>query len=272
MSDQFENLLQENRRFAPSPEFQAEALVRDESLYEWAARDREGFWAAQAERLDWFAKWHTVLEWQPPHAKWFLGGKLNAAYNCLDRHVKTWKRTKAAIIWEGEPGEERVLTYQDLHREVSKFANVLKGQGVKKGDRVTIYMPMIPEAAVAMLACARIGAVHSVVFGGFSADSLRDRINDCGAKVVVTADGGYRRGNIIAMKSITNQAVAQCPTIESVIVVKRIGHESLVEHGWDGSRDHWYHTLMRNAADKCEAEVMDAEDPLYVLYTSGSTG
>jgi acetyl-CoA synthetase len=272
MSDQFENLLHEERQFAPSEAFRQQANVADESLYEWAARDREGFWAAQAERLHWFRKWDTVLEWKPPFAKWFLGGKLNAAYNCTDRHVATWRRTKAAIIWEGEPGEERVLTYQDLHRQVAKFANVLKQQGVRRGDRVTIYMPMIPEAAVAMLACARIGAVHSVVFGGFSAESLRDRINDCGAKVVVTADGGYRRGNIIPMKAITNQAVAECPTIEKVLVVKRIGHESLVEHGWVNGRDQWYHTLMRNAADRCPAEEMDAEDPLYILYTSGSTG
>jgi acetyl-CoA synthetase len=269
---QFEALLNEGRRFEPSAEFRAQANVSDESLYEWAARDREGFWAAMAERLTWFKKWDKVLEWNPPHAQWFVGGKLNVAYNCLDRHLDSWRRTKAAIIWEGEPGEERVLTYQDLHRETCKFANVLREQGVQKGDRVTIYMPMIPEAAVAMLACARIGAVHSVVFGGFSAESLRDRINDCGAKVVVTADGGYRRGNIIPMKSITNQAIAECPTIEKVVVVKRIGHESLVEHGWVGGRDLWYHTLMRNVAPTCQVAEMDAEDPLYVLYTSGSTG
>ncbi|HYF78391.1 MAG TPA: acetate--CoA ligase [Symbiobacteriaceae bacterium] len=269
---QFEALLQEGRVFPPSPAFTGQAHVKDESLYEAAKADRLGFWAAQAEQLDWFEKWHTVLEWNPPFAKWFVGGKLNVAHNCLDRHVKTWRRTKAAIIWEGEPGEERVLTYGDLHREVMRFANVLKNKGVAKGDRVTIYMPMIPEAAIAMLACARIGAIHSVVFGGFSADSLRDRINDCGAKLVITADGGYRRGNIIQMKSITNQAVEQCPTVEKVIVVKRIGHESLVEHGWVEGRDVWYHTVMRNAAATCPAEVMDAEDPLYVLYTSGSTG
>jgi acetyl-CoA synthetase len=269
---QFEALLNEGRRFEPTAEFRAQANAGDESLYEWAARDREGFWAAMAERLTWFKKWEKVLEWNPPHAQWFLGGKLNVAYNCLDRHLSSWRRTKAAIIWEGEPGEERVLTYQDLHREVCKFANVLREQGVGKGDRVTIYMPMIPEAAVAMLACARIGAVHSVVFGGFSAESLRDRINDCGAKVVVTADGGYRRGNIVAMKKITNQAIDDCPTVERVIVVKRIGHESLVEHGWVNNRDVWYHTLMRNAAPVAPAEEMDAEDPLYVLYTSGSTG
>jgi len=269
---QFEALLQEGRVFPPPASFAEQAGVNNESLYEAAKADRLGFWASQAEQLDWFEKWHTVLEWNPPFAKWFLGGKLNVAHNCLDRHVATWRRTKAAIIWEGEPGEERVLTYGDLHREVMKFANVMKNKGVKKGDRVTIYMPMIPEAAVAMLACARIGAIHSVVFGGFSADSLRDRINDCGAKLVITADGGYRRGNIVQMKAITNQAIEQCPTVEKVIVVKRIGHESLVEHGWVEGRDVWYHTVMRNAAYTCPAEVMDAEDPLYILYTSGSTG
>ncbi len=269
---QFEALLQESRVFQPDPGFAAQAHVKDATLHEWAERDREGFWAAQAEQLHWFKKWDAVLEWNPPFAKWFVGGKLNVAYNCIDRHCDTWRRTKAAIIWEGEPGEERVLTYLDLQREVSRFANVLKGQGVKRGDRVTLYMPMIPEAAIAMLACARIGAPHSVVFGGFSSESLRDRINDCGAKLVITADGGWRRGNIIPMKQITNQAIKDCPTVERVIVVKRVGHESLVEHGWETGRDLWYHTLMRNASSVCPCEEMDAEDPLYILYTSGSTG
>ncbi len=269
---QFEALLQEGRMFHPSAAFREQANVADESLYEWAARDREGFWAAMAEDLTWFKKWEKVLEWNPPFAKWFVGGKLNVAYNCLDRHLDSWRRTKAAIIWEGEPGEERVLTYLDLHREVSKFANVLRGQGVRKGDRVMIYMPMIPEAAVAMLACARIGAVHSVVFGGFSADSLRDRINDCGARMVVTVDGGYRRGAIVPMKQITNQAIAGAPSIEKVIVIKRVGQESLVQDGWVEGRDLWYHSLMQDASPVCPAEEMDAEDPLYILYTSGSTG
>jgi acetyl-CoA synthetase len=269
---QFEALLNETRVFPPAPAFTAQANLSDSSLHDEAARDREAFWAAQAEQLHWFRKWDQVLDWQPPFAKWFVGGKLNVAYNCIDRHVDTWRRTKAAIIWEGEPGDERVLTYLDLQREVSRFANVLKAQGVQRGDRVTLYMPMIPEAAIAMLACARIGAPHSVVFGGFSAESLRDRINDCGAKLVITADGGWRRGNIIPMKQITNQAIADCPTVETVIVVKRIGHESLVEHGWQQGRDLWYHTLIRGASVNCPCEEMDAEDPLYILYTSGSTG
>jgi len=269
---QFEALLSETRGFPPSPAFTAQANAKDDSLYAHAARDREGFWAAQAQQLDWFKPWDQILEWKPPFAKWFLGGKLNVAHNCIDRHVKTWRRTKAAIIWEGEPGEERVLTYQDLLRETSKCANMLKGLGVQKGDRVTLYMPMIPEAAIAMLACARIGAPHSVVFGGFSAESLRDRINDCQSKFVITADGGWRRGNIVPMKQITNEAVAQCPTIQKVVVVKRIGHETLVEHGWKEGRDHWYHTLIRNASFICPCEEMDSEDPLFILYTSGSTG
>ncbi|MBP2018785.1 acetyl-CoA synthetase [Symbiobacterium terraclitae] len=269
---QFEALLQEDRRFAPPPAFAAAANVSDNSLYEQAARDREGFWAAQAERLHWFKRWDRVLEWNPPFAQWFVGGKLNVAYNCLDRHLETPTRTKAAIIWEGEPGEERVLTYLDLHREVCRFANVLRQMGVGKGDRVTIYLPMIPEAAVAMLACTRIGAIHSVVFGGFSAESLRDRINDSRSKVVITADGGWRRGNIIRMKQIVNEAIVDCPSVEKVVVVKRIGHESLVEHGWHPGRDAWYHTLMRNAPLTCPVEEMDAEDPLFILYTSGSTG
>ena len=269
---QFEALLHEDRLFPPSSAFAARANLSDNSLYEAAARDREGFWASQAEQLHWFKKWDRVLDWNPPFAQWFVGGKLNVSYNCIDRHLSTFRRTKAAIIWEGEPGEERVLTYQDLHREVCRFGTVLKSMGVQKGDRVTLYMPMIPEAAIAMLACTRIGAVHSIVFGGFSAEALRDRINDSASKVVITADGGWRRGNIIRMKSIVNDAIVDCPSVEKVVVVKRIGHESLVEHGWHPGRDLWYHTLMRNAAPNCQVEEMDAEDPLYILYTSGSTG
>ncbi len=269
---QFEALLKEDRTFPPPAAFVEQANLKDNRLHEMAARDREGFWAAMAGELHWFKKWDKVLEWEPPFAKWFVGGKLNVAYNCIDRHVQTWRRTKAAIIWEGEPGEERVLTYQDLQREVCRFANVLKQLGVSKGDRVTLYMPMIPEAAIAMLACARIGAPHSVVFGGFSAEALRDRINDSQSKVVITADGGWRRGNIIPMKQITNEAITSCPSVKHVVVVKRIGHESLVEHGWQHGRDVWWHTMMRNSSAVCEAEEMDAEDPLFILYTSGSTG
>ncbi|MFZ5814633.1 MAG: acetate--CoA ligase [Bacillota bacterium] len=269
---QFEALLHEDRIFPPSAAFREQAHVSDNRLHEMAAKDRLGFWASQAEQLHWFKKWDTVLEWNPPFAQWFVGGKLNVSYNCIDRHLETYRRTKAAIIWEGEPGDERVMTYLDLHREVCRFGQVLKQMGVSKGDRVTLYMPMIPEAAVAMLACTRIGAVHSIVFGGFSAEALRDRINDSQSKVVITADGGWRRGNIIRMKQIVNEAIVDCPSVEKVIVVKRIGHESLVEHGWHYGRDIWYHTIMRNAAPVCDATEMDAEDPLFILYTSGSTG
>ncbi|BDG62086.1 acetate--CoA ligase [Caldinitratiruptor microaerophilus] len=265
-------LLQENRLFPPPPDFAERAHVKDMSLHEWARKDRLGFWAAMAERLHWFKKWDTVLEWEPPFYKWFVGGKLNASYNCIDRHLTSWRRNKAAIIWEGEPGDERVLTYQDLHREVSKAANMLKSLGVRRGDRVTIYLPMIPELPIAMLACARIGAIHSVVFGGFSAESLAGRINDAQAKIVITADGGWRRGNVVPLKQNTDEALKSCPSVEKVIVVKRIGHESLVHHNWVEGRDLWWHTLMRNQPDTCPVEEMDAEDPLYILYTSGSTG
>jgi len=266
-----EALLHEERRFPPSEAFKAQASGT-EALYAEAKEDRLAFWAKQAEHLNWYRKWDEVLEWTPPHARWFTGGRLNASFNCVDRHTVTWRRNKAAIIWEGEPGETRTMTYQELQREVCRFASVLRNLGVHKGDRVTIYLPMIPEAAVAMLACARLGAIHSVVFGGFSADSLRDRTNDCGAKVIITADGGYRRGNIVQLKSIANEALDGCPTVEKVVVVKRIGHESLVEHGWKDGRDLWYHTLMRNASSCVEPAEMDAEDPLFILYTSGSTG
>jgi acetyl-CoA synthetase len=270
MSTNFEALLKEERRFPASPAFAAQANATEE-LYRRAGEDRLAFWAEQAERLHWFRKWEKVLEWNPPFAKWFLGGKLNVSYNCLDRHLAGWRRTKAAIVWEGEPGETRTLTYLELHREVCRFANVLKGLGVRKGDRVTIYMPMVPEAAIAMLACTRVGAPHSVVFGGFSADSLRDRIQDCDAKVVVTADGGWRRGGVVPLKETTDTAVADCPSVEKVVVLKRVGQEHLVK-GWTEGRDFWWHDLMKEASAVCEAEVMDAEDPLYILYTSGSTG
>ena len=266
-----EALLQEQRVFPPSETFVRQANINDPSIYEEAARDYEAFLAKWAgELIDWYEKWHTVLEWNPPYAKWFVGGKLNACYNCVDRHVKTWRRNKAAIIWEGEPGEERVLTYGDLHREVQKFANGLKSLGVRKGDRVCIYMPMVPEALIAMLACARIGAPHSVVFGGFSAESLADRINDAQAKVLVTADGGWRRGAIVPLKRNADEALRNCPTIQKVVVFQRIGGDYTVP--MQEGRDLWWHELMANAPLTCEPEPMDSEDLLYLLYTSGSTG
>ncbi|MGC4085850.1 MAG: AMP-binding protein [Vicinamibacterales bacterium] len=256
--------------FPPSESFRAQALVRDDSIYAEADNDPEAFWAKFAGELEWSTPWTTVLDWQPPHAKWFLGGKINASVNCVDRHVRTARRNKAAIIWEGEPGDRRTLTYHDLYRDVSQFANVLKSLGVAKGDRVALYMPLIPELAIAMLACARIGAVHSVVFGGFSSESLRDRINDAQAKVLVTADGGYRRGQIVPLKQMADEALQDTPSITSVVIVQR-GDRSMPVHVKEG-RDHWYHRLMQDAPVKCDPEPMDAEDMLYILYTSGTTG
>ena len=245
--------------------------MRDEAIYEEAARDPEAFWAKFAAELEWSTPWTQVLDWQPPHAKWFVGGKLNASVNCVDRHVRGPRRNKAAIIWEGEPGDRRTLTYHDLYREVSQFANVLKSLGVTKGDRVALYLPLIPELTIAMLACARIGAVHSVVFGGFSAESLRDRINDSLCKVLVTADGGYRRGQIVPLKQMADEALEGTPSIESVVIVQRGEQAMKMVHVKEG-RDHWYHRLMQDASAKCEPEPMDAEDMLYILYTSGTTG
>ncbi len=268
---EFSDLLREDRTFPPSDAFRAQALVRDEAIYEEAARDPEAFWAKCAAELEWSTPWTQVLDWQPPHAKWFVGGKLNASVNCVDRHVRGPRRNKAAIIWEGEPGDRRTLTYQDLYREVSQFANVLKSLGVTKGDRVALYLPLIPELAIAMLACARIGAVHSVVFGGFSAESLRDRINDSQCKVLVTADGGYRRGQIVPLKQMADEALEGTPSIESVVIVQRGDQAMKMVHVKEG-RDHWYHRLMQDASAKCEPEPMDAEDMLYILYTSGTTG
>ena len=268
MSNEIDALLQENREFPPPEEFRRNANVSDPAVWAEAAKDREAFWAEWAEKLDWRTKWDRVLEWKPPYAKWFDGGTLNASYNCLDRHLEK-RGEKTALIWEGEPGETRRFTYRELHREVSKFANALKGLGVTEGDRVAIYMPLIPEAVVAMLACARIGAVHSVVFGGFSADALKDRIQDATAKLVITATSGYRRGTIVPLKTTTDTAVAQCPSIEHVVVVRRRDEDDVVMH--DG-RDVWYHEVMSGAADECEPEWVDSEHMLYVLYTSGSTG
>jgi acetyl-CoA synthetase len=264
-----EALAFENRTFPPSEAFKTEALVVSTYLYDEAARDDEAFWARQAADLvDWSQEWHTILDWQLPYSKWFIGGQLNVAANCLDRHVAGGRGDQVAIHWEGEPGDSRSITYADLLDEVSKFANVLQSLGIAKGDRVNIYLPMIPEAAVAMLACARIGAPHSVVFGGFSAQSLSDRINDAEAKLLITADGGYRRGEVFPLKPAADEAVATTSTIEHVVVVKRGGNAVTMVDG----RDHWYHDLMADASGDCPAEPMDSEDLLFLLYTSGTTG
>ena len=264
-----DDLLLENRKFPPPADFQARSLVAGTHLYDEAARDDEGFWARQAaELLHWDAEWHTICEWNLPYSKWFVGGRLNVSYNCLDRHVEAGRGDKVAIHWEGEPGDTRTITYADLLDEVKKFANVLKGLGVQRGDRINIYLPMIPEAAVAMLACARIGAAHSVVFGGFSSQALADRINDAEAKVLITADGGYRRGAVFPLKSAADEALANTPSIEHVVVVKRGGNAVDMKAG----RDHWYHDLMSTASDDCSAEPMDSEQLLFLLYTSGTTG
>ena len=267
-------LLQETRKFTPTAEFSRAANVPTRDVYDRAARDPEAFWAQQARELEWSTPFTKVLEWNAPWAKWFLGGKLNASVNCLDRHLRGPRRNKAALIWEGEPGDTRTFTYWDLHREVCKFGNVLRRLGVNRGDRVAIYLPMIPEAAIAMLACARIGAPHSVVFGGFSAESLRDRINDAQAKVLITADGGYRRGQIVPLKRNADKALEETPSIEHVVVVQRRpggpGDESAAS--MLAKRDHWWHELMRDVDADCAPEEMDAEDVLYILYTSGTTG
>jgi len=264
-------LLNEQRVFEPSADWRANAIANDPSVYERAAADPEAFWAGFAAELEWTRPWTQVLDWQPPHAKWFVGGQLNASVNCLDRHVRTSRRNTAALIWEGEPGDRRTLTYWDLYRQVCQCANVLKSLGVTKGDRVAIYLPLIPELAIAMLACARIGAVHSVVFGGFSAEALRDRINDAQASLLITADGGYRRGHIVPLKQTADEALQDTPSIRNVLLVRRHAGDMYPVHVKEG-RDHWYHRLMQDASADCPPEPMDAEDMLYILYTSGTTG
>ena len=264
-----EALLREDRKFPPPPDFAKEAIANDPGIYDRAAKDPEGFWAGMAKELHWFKPWDKVLQWDPPFAQWFVGGKLNVSYNCLDRHLDGPRRNKAALIWEGEPGDWKVYTYWDLHREVCRFANALKSLGVAKGDRITIYLPMIPELPIAMLACARIGAPHSVIFGGFSAESIRGRINDCESKLIITADGGYRRGNVVPLKHNVDEALEGTPTIEKVVVVRRSGTaDDLMQTG----RDVWWHDVVKDQPTKCDAEPMDSEDMLFLLYTSGTTG
>jgi acetyl-CoA synthetase len=266
------SVLKETRTFPPPPQFAAQAHVKSlaeyDKLWKHAADDPSGFWAEQAASLAWFRKWDKVLEWNEPFAKWFVGGKLNASYNCIDRHLDGPRKNKAAIIWEGEPGDTRVLRYQDLHREVCKFSSALKKLGIKPGDRVTIYMPMIPEAVVAMLGCARIGATHSVIFGGFSAEAVADRNNDAKARVVITADGSWRRGKIVPLKQNVDAALDKSPTVEKCIVFNRCNQQVNMKAG----RDLWWHELMADASAVCPAEPFDSEHPLYILYTSGSTG
>jgi acetyl-CoA synthetase len=266
------SILTEKRVFPPSESFSRAAHISDpieyESLVSRAHSDPLGFWSDQAAKLDWFKPWETVLKWEEPHAKWFEEGLINASHNCLDRHLETTRKNKAALIWEGETGEIRTLTYLQLHREVCRFANVLKTLGVTKGDRVGIYMPLIPELTIAVLACARIGATHTVVFGGFSAEALRDRMNDCLCRIVVTADGGFRRGTELNLKSVVDEALVESPSIENVVVVRRTGSPVEMEPG----RDHWWHEIIEAVDDSCPAEALESEHPLFILYTSGTTG
>ena len=272
MSDRAEevisNLLHEHRHFEPPADLAASANLRADA-YERASADRLGFWAEQAERLTWAQRWDEVLDWSnPPFAKWYVGGRLNAAYNCVDRHVEAGNGDRVAFHWVGEPGDTRTITYADLKGQVCKAANALTELGVKTGDRVAIYMPMIPETVVAMLACARIGAPHTVVFGGFSAEALADRIQDCGVRFVITADGGYRRGAPSALKPAVDEAAGRSPDVRTVLVVRRTGQDV----DWDDSRDVWWHDVVDRQSADHEPEAFDAEHPLYVMYTSGSTG
>ena len=271
-TSRLETVLKEGRRFAPPDDFRKRARIGSleeyEREYRRSVEDPETFWAEVARELHWFTPWNEVLEWRPPHAKWFLGGKTNLAWNCLDRHLGTERQNKAALIWEGEPGDVRTLTYGQLHREVARFATVLTKLGVKAGDRVGVYMPVVPELAVALLACARIGAVHSVVFGGFSAQAIVDRMNDAGAKVNVTADGGWRRGKVVPLKATVDEALPQCPTVERVVVYKRTGDKVAMTPG----RDLWWDELMAATRELLPAAELDSEHPLFILYTSGTTG
>ena len=267
-----DSTLDEQRSFDPPAEFSQKAKIKSlaeyEALYKESVEQPDKFWARAAEELHWFKKWDKVLEWEPPWAKWFVGGQINLSYNCLDRHVQTARKNKAALIWESEPGEVRTYTYQQLWKEVQKFANVLKNLGVRKGDRVAVYMGMTPELPIAMLACARIGAPHSIVFGGFSANALVDRIHDSQAVAVITQDGSYRRGAEVKLFPAVEEALKSCPSVKHVVIYKRTG---TAIHTTEG-RDHWWHELMAKASDDCPAEPLDAEHPLYILYTSGTTG
>jgi len=263
-----ENLLREGRTFPPPEDFAARATITDEAVYQQAEDDWQGWWVSHAERLRWLRPWDTVLEWDPPHARWFTGGQLNVSDNCLDRHVDDGHGDQVAYHWEGEDGSRRTLTYRDLLEETCRFANALKSLGVGKGDRVAIYLPMIPELPIAMLACARIGAIHSVVFAGFSAQSLVDRIDDADAQVVITADGAYRKGNVIPLKANADTAMADTHRVRTCVVVRRTGEDVVLRD----RRDHWYHDVVEGQPTECPPEPMDAEDVLYILYTSGTTG
>ncbi|MBI3598163.1 MAG: AMP-binding protein, partial [Nitrospirae bacterium] len=271
-SESITSVLKEKRVFKPKKEFTRDAIIKSRAAYQRlcnkAEKDPEGFWGNLARELVWAKPWKKILEWKLPYAKWFVGGKINVSYNCLDRHLATFRKNKAALIWEGEPGDSRTLTFQDLHREVCKFGNVLKNLGVAKGDRVAIYLPMIPELPIAMLACARIGAIHSVIFGGFSALAVRDRVNDAGAVLVITADGGFRKGAVVTLKEKVDEALKETPSAQKTIVVKRTKSDIVMQKG----RDFWWHDLMVGASDKCNAEPLDSEHPLFTLYTSGTTG
>jgi len=267
-STPIEALLKEKRKFAPPKDFAKRANINRASIYKEAAKSPTKFWERFARELDWFKPWKKTLEWKVPYAKWFVGGKINVSYNCLDRHINTARRTKAALIWEGEPGDTRTLTYWDLYREVNRFAAALKRRGVTRGDRVTIYMPMVPETAIAMLACTRIGAPHSVIFGGFAPDAVKERIHDAESTVLITADGGWRRGGVVPLKKNVDEALVECPDVSTVIVLKRTGQEVPMQPG----RDIWWDDFVKGAPAHCPPEKMDAEDMLYLLYTSGSTG